>query len=486
MNKPEIAPKYLPEQVVKSCDKLEAGLRFGQEGICACALGPFQSPVYWTPHEAASQDITKDKVIKRRGEIFDMLNDDHSETPCKGCQMVYEKPFKDVDFSRLGHIDFSETSLCNIRCDYCYYTKADAFNKSNFDSLKVLREFEREDVIWDSAVDFGGGEPTILPNFSECLDYFESRGTRVFLYTNGAKYSQAAYDGLVKGSISWLCVSLDCGTPSTYNATKLRDYFPRVMDSLFKYVEASQKGLGNVSVKYIFTENNCGVDDIYGFALAMKALQPDKIWLTFDFEPTKGLAADEDDFGDFDYTKLVEAYVRLFMLLKQYGMNPGHFEENHLSQVSRQGQILLQRVRDGVEKAEAKEQKKLGVVVESSDEVLSLFRLNPLQIQDSGKSFIGWSIKDKRVLIAPVTKMSVDLVKEIEREKGQVIGFVDRDPVLQGKVINDVTVFSYKEIDKLKVDVVVLAVHHQYQTDIIKMLREHSTVSLQIVVLTQG
>jgi hypothetical protein len=337
MNKPEPVPTYLPEQTVKSCKKLEAGLRFGQEGVAACALGPFQSPIYWTAKEAAQLNLTKDMIIERRKEVFDMLNDDHSETPCKQCQMVYEKPFKEVDFTKLGHIDFSETSMCNIRCDYCHYTKTDSFNPSNFDSLAVLKHFNAGDVLWDAAVDFGGGEPTILKYFDDSLAYFKSRGIRVYLYTNAVKFSQAAYNGLVDGSISWLCVSLDCGTPSTYESTKLRNYFPRVMDSLFKYVEASKKGLGHVSVKYIFTEHNCGDDDLYGFTYAMQALQPDKIWLTFDFEPTKGLSADEDDFGEFDYTKLVEAYVKLFVLLRQAGMNPGHFEENHLSQVSRQG-----------------------------------------------------------------------------------------------------------------------------------------------------
>jgi len=478
-----VSPTYKPDDIVKSCNKLEAGLRFGQEGISACALGPFQSPIYWGAKEAAILDISKEMLMEKRRVIFDMLNDNHSTTSCKGCQMVYTKPYKDVDFSQLGHIDFSETSLCNIRCDYCYYIKADKFNKSNFDSLAVLKVFNKEDVVWDSAVDFGGGEPTILPNFDDCINYFKSRGTRVFLYTNAVKYSQSAYDGLVNGNISWLCVSLDCGTPSTYNKTKERNYFSRVMDNLFRYVEASEKGHGNVSVKYIFTENNCSDDDLYGFAYAMLALQPNKVWLTFDFEPTKGLDADSGDFGSFDYTKLVEAYVKLFLLMKGHGLVAGHFEENHLSQVSRQGQILLDRVRKGIEAAEVKSNKFLKPISICSQEQITHFRLNPLQIETPNKHFENWSLKDKRVLILPVSKASVALSQAEEFNEANIVGFIDRDPILQEKVISGVAVHGYDNIDKLQADVILLAVHHQYQAEIIQMLDEKLVDPVQLAVL---
>lgn len=475
---------YAADDVVKSCRKLEAGLRFGQEGVSACALGPFQSPIYWTAKEAADLDFSKEMIMDKRKEIFDMLNDDHSETSCKGCQMVEVKQYKDVDFSQLGHIDFSETSMCNIRCDYCYYTKANAFNKSNFDSLKVLEEFLPEDVVWDSAVDFGGGEPTILSNFDDCIEYFKSRGTRVFLYTNAVKFSQSAYDGLVNGNISWLCVSLDCGTPSTYDKTKERDYFPRVMGNLFKYAEASKKGHGNVSVKYIFTENNCSDDDLYGFVFAMYALQPDKIWLTFDFEPTKGLDADTDDFGSFDYTKLVDAYVKLYLLLKKYGMDPGHFEENHLSQVSKQGQVLLERVLSGIEKSSPKQKEQLNESPkESVMKDVARLHLNPLQIQEAGNDYGVYSLKGKRILIAPVSNSSVSLSREEVLKSGEIIGFIDRDPILQNKLINGIKVYSYDDIENLQPDVILIAVTEQTQPLIVQTLKQYTNNNVPIIVL---
>lgn len=476
---------YKPDEIVKTCPKLEAGLRFGQEGVSACALGPFQSPIYWTPKQAAEVNITKQMIIDRRREVFDMLNDSHSQTPCKSCQMVEKKAFKDVDFTKLGHVDFSETSLCNIRCDYCYYTKADAFNKSNFDSLKILKEFQAEDVLWDSAVDFGGGEPTILPNFDECVEYFKSRGTRVFLYTNAAKYSQAAYDGVLAGNISWLVVSLDCGTPSTYLKTKQRDYFARVMENLFKYVDASKKGRGHVSVKYIFTEHNCGDDDLYGFALAMKALQPDKIWLTFDFEPTKGLAADTDDFGEFDYKPLITAYIKLYTMLEEYGMNPGHFEENHLSQVSKQGQALLQAVKDGVAKSDRQKLlKNVKSEVITSNEKITETKYQHIVIE---------SIDDlddipdvyNRMMMVPVSKKGVNILSEHSVKK-QFIGYIDRDIIFQNKKIYDLPVSDYRELEDRDTDALLLVVHPQHKNSILKTIDGCLTKTLPVFILNQN
>ena len=97
---------------VKSCYKLESGLRLGQEGIHACQLGPFSSPIYFTPEEASLRDITKADIIEKRKWIFDLLNSKDAETPCKQCDMVVEKEMADVRFDQLGHIDLAAATTC--------------------------------------------------------------------------------------------------------------------------------------------------------------------------------------------------------------------------------------------------------------------------------------------------------------------------------------------------------------------------------------
>ena len=264
---------------------MESGLRLGQEGIHACQLGPFSSPIYFSEEEASHKKLTKQDLIEKREWIFELLNDENAETPCKGCSMVVEKPFKDVRFDLLGHMDLAATTTCNLRCNFCGYTHFDSFDEAKYDALSILEQFAPEDVTWNSAVDFNGGEPTLLKDFDDYLQYFESRRTRVFLFTNGLIYKQSVYDGLVNGTVRWAIVSLDAGTKATYKKMKRSPKFDQVLENIARYSEAGSKGGGNCSVKYIFHEDNSNDEDVIGFCYAMLALRPQEVWLTFDFDP---------------------------------------------------------------------------------------------------------------------------------------------------------------------------------------------------------
>ncbi|MDB4264752.1 radical SAM protein, partial [bacterium] len=216
---------YHSDDLVKSCRKLESGIRLGQEGIHSCQIGPFCSPLFWSGDEVSKIKITKDMIVEKRKWLFQMLNDDHSDIACKHCHMVRAKRYEDVEFTRLGHIDLAATTICNLRCTFCGYAVHDLFSEAKYDALAILREFNAQDVEWDSAVDFNGGEPTLLRDFDEYIDYFASRRIRIFLYTNAVKFRQSVYDRLVDGSIRWVCTSLDSGSPSTFLHIKKRNYF---------------------------------------------------------------------------------------------------------------------------------------------------------------------------------------------------------------------------------------------------------------------
>jgi pyruvate-formate lyase-activating enzyme len=453
---------YKLDDKVLSCKKLESGLRFGQEGVAACALGPFQSPIYWTPNEINKIKFSKDIIIQRRKEVFDILNDPDISTPCKTCNMVYKTTYGEIDFSKLGHIDYSAASYCNLRCNYCWYTTTDNFKKASYNSLDILNVFEANDVLWDSAVDFGGGEPTLLDNFNRSIEYFKSRKIRVFLYTNSVKFSQKAYDRLKDGTISWICTSLDCGTSSTYKKMKQKNHFNDVILTLTKYAKASREGDGNLSVKYIFTNDNCSDDDIYGFAYAMSTLKPDKVWLTVDFEPLKGLDQTSNDFGSLNDEKIVASYAKLYLKLISLNIDTGHYLENHLSQVNKQGNILLQRVQCAIREKETE----LGINKNESEILLDqnkpYFKTDPIMIKYPNKDFLPWNFKNKNVLIVPACNLAIELSKEKFLSQNNFLGFVDRNPTLQGKTIEEKPVFSYSEIKNLNPDIILIASHKQH------------------------
>ncbi len=462
-------------QLVKSCPKLESGLRLGQEGIHACQLGPFSSPIYWTADEAARTTITREMIANKRRWIFDLLNDDHSDTPCKHCHMVVEKPLEDICFDRLGHIDLAATTTCNLRCNFCGYTRHDAFAEAKYDALAILELFSPEDVLWDAAVDFNGGEPTLLKDFDDLIDYFASRRIRVFLYTNAVTYRPSVYNGLANGTIRWACVSLDAGTPSTYEDLKKSKRFEDTLETIARYSHAGSQGGGQVAVKYIFADGNCGDDDVSGFAYAMLALRPQEVWLTFDFDPLCNLPGDCADFGGQDYSKHVSAYAKTYCMLEKHGLKAVHFPEKHLAAVSLQGKLLLQAAKDEIKRLRS-DRKPPAADLEladfrdarpassASDAAKTVeLAVSPLRLRIPGGDWQPTSLKGKRLALAPACVLSRQLLAHPELSKAEVVGFLDRDPVLHGKKIDGVTVYPYAELAGLAPDLVIVAVpeHHR-------------------------
>lgn len=479
---------FTADSIVKSCRKLESGLRLGQEGIHACQLGAFASPLYWTAEDASNLKITKEMIAEKRQHIFLMLNDDTSNTPCKHCKMVTEKRYGDINFTRLGHIDLAATTICNLRCSFCDYTKYNWFRVSNYDALAILRVFSPDDVEWDSAVDFNGGEPTLLSDFDDYICYFTSMRIRVFLYTNAVKFSQSVYDNLKKGSIRWVCSSLDCGTPSSFLRMKQKDYFIKVMENLTRYAHAGSQGGGNLAVKYIFCKDNCGDDDISGFAYAMLAIRPQKVWLTFDFLPLQHLPGDSSDFGGYDYSIHIAAYAKLFRLMERNSVVAEHFATRHLAVVGMHGKILLDKALSEIEESRRNDppappeielkdfrQKECSAPVQST-----VFTTSPLRISMPGKEAQPWSIRGNRVLIAPACVAAIRLIADQEIEQANIVSFLDRDQVLNGKLIDGIPIHSYGEIKALNPDVILVAAPETHRADILRTLALHAGPDVNI------
>jgi hypothetical protein len=76
----------------------------------------------------------------------------------------------------------------------------------------------------------------------------------------------------------------------------------------------------------------------------------------------------------------------------------------------------------------------------------------------------------------------VALAKHPALEKVNLLGFVDRDPILQSKQIDGYEVIGYSDIKAKSPEVILLAVHHQHRDEIIKTIEEYVT-NTNIVVM---
>jgi wyosine [tRNA(Phe)-imidazoG37] synthetase (radical SAM superfamily) len=473
------------DDIVKTCSKLTSGLNLSIRGLRACTRGALMPPMFCSPDELAQNKISKDTIIEKRKHYIQMLNDEHSEMDCKNCLMVEHKRYGDITFSQLGHIDLQHYSVCNLRCTYCNYTRQDEHFPPQYDALQVLRLFSSEDVQWNAHVDFAGGEPTLLDNIEEYLSFFRNRRIRVLMHTNAVRFHKAIYDGLADGSIYWVTTSLDAGTPSTYKSLRGRDHYLQVLENLSRYAVAGSKGKGMLSVKYIFCESNCGDDDITGFAYAMLALRPQKVWLTFDFSP---LFLHQ---RDHDYSKKVEAYAKLYLLLKKHGIEAFHYYKEAIATVSQDGKDIMNRILLGIEKERSatalgvpdlifKDFRNREPLIRSEPDK---FFINPLGLKRKDGISKEWSLAGKRVLLAPACPLTQKLLSNPEIQHADWIGFIDRNPIQQGKMIEGRSIYSYEGIPSLGVDVILLVPPEKHRLDILEAIACNTPASVQIAEL---
>ena len=454
-------------------------------------MGPIISPMYWTAEEASKTKITKKMIIEKRKWLLKLLNEKDNDISCKHCGLVEKKLYRDVCLTKLGHVNLAHFSLCNLRCNFCSYTQRNEFYPAQYDALEILREFKATDVVWDSHVDLNGGEPTLLKNLKSYIDYFTNNAIRILLYTNSVHFNEYIYGGLKNGTITWVITSLDAGTQSTFRNLKGRDKFTQVMENLTRYAHAGSSGGGMLAVKYIFCVDNCDDHDISGFTYAMLAIRPQKIWLTFDFNPLSKQYSNHEGIQIHDYSKQIEAYVRMYLMMKKHGLEATHFAKVHLANVLQEGEDLMERVNGAIQNASTPNvipDKRLIIddFRQSATGPLSepnIFDCRPLKISTNRRKWKPWSLVGKRVLLAPACSLSKNLLTDESIRESQILGFLDRDPVLHRKSIDGFKIYPYKAIKEMSPDVILVASADQYKKDILGTVNKYANRATQICVL---
>ena len=110
--------------------------------------------------------------------------------------------------------------------------------------------FDKKIIKNTGSIGFGGGEPTILPEFDKLINLFLKNGFYdMRVPSSGIKYSPTIAKGISTGQLS-VVVSIDSSSRDTYKKIKQVDAFNTVCKNLKKYSKA-QKHSYNVISKYI-------------------------------------------------------------------------------------------------------------------------------------------------------------------------------------------------------------------------------------------
>jgi len=130
-------------------------------------------------------------------------------------------------------VSIALTNVCDLHCAYCYAPK----NRASLTADQVLAWLVELDEAGCLAVGFGGGEPTLHPQFAEiCQRVTRETRLAVTFTTHGHRLTDRLL-GSLTGSANFVRVSVD-GVGLTYEAQRGRKY-----DDLVARLGALARGL---------------------------------------------------------------------------------------------------------------------------------------------------------------------------------------------------------------------------------------------------
>jgi molybdenum cofactor biosynthesis enzyme MoaA len=199
-----------------------------------------------------------DELVNAKREHLAAVRRRETPAACVDCPSWQRVEWPDSPYL-FNDVNLGQLTACNTDCYYC---------RTNSNSspvavsartaprlLPLLKQMvERGYIDPNAIIRFGGGEPSIAPEFEDTVNYFVDAGRRFFMNSSGVKYSSAIERMLRSGREgNRLVISADCATPETYKIIKRFDVGKRMWDNIARY---AQVGPDFLEVKYIVLPEN--------------------------------------------------------------------------------------------------------------------------------------------------------------------------------------------------------------------------------------
>ena len=264
------------ETTMYFCEHFYSSLNIEPDSIQPCCdIMRFAPPkVTYTGGEFPLEDYKKAIASASAGNR-------KADGPCRTCPLL-KKVNKAKDHSILLKTILinHQRSVCNAKCVYCDFWKQPT---RSYNINPTIVDLFKSNILADNACfHWGGGEPTLLPEFEETSEFIFSRNRKQSVCTNAIRYSEQTAKLLGAGACSIL-VSLDCGTRDSYEAIHGVDKFDDVVANLKRYA-ASSNDINNISLKYILFKENDREDEIVEFLKICRDIKCTNVLFSLDFE----------------------------------------------------------------------------------------------------------------------------------------------------------------------------------------------------------
>lgn len=294
-----------------SCKDLQSSIYLAPTQVRACCQRFFVNGIQ--QGDVVLLDVEKgdlvnsETIYQAKRQLIKLIND-NKPSPCSGCPYIEKRDWDQINSLVVKHLSLEYHSICNLKCTYCseeYF----GGKKVQYD-LSLLLKSWTENLVLDGcdSVVWGGGEPTLDPNFKEILDIVLEKIKPKYLrfFTNSVKYSNEIQKLLDTKKI-YITTSIDAGTRETYDLIRGFDRLERVFDNLNLYVKTSAN---HVTIKYIFTNKNYFKDELQQFLARILDNKLDKCNFQISFDFTQEFISQEVMQGMiFLYARLIDLKV---------------------------------------------------------------------------------------------------------------------------------------------------------------------------------
>lgn len=272
---------------MKYCTKLFEEINFEPSSLQPCCnIRKMKIPTF--PYHGGPVDMTA--YVDHLQKICDELQKRETAL-CKGCPELHTQKGiieRDVQFKAVT-INMHRF-FCNCKCNYCSLWKHSekGIPYSILPGLRSLHEGGFLDKY--CAISWGGGEPSILPEFNETVMWAADNLYWQYIHTNAIKFS-SAIAALLNMGLGHINVSLDSGSATQYKMVKGVDAWDKVINNLRQYSKLGKPG--SMTLKYIVFSDNNRIGEIEKFLLLCNELKVNEINYSLNFNETNAERVDE-------------------------------------------------------------------------------------------------------------------------------------------------------------------------------------------------
>ncbi len=242
-------------QEYTSCHWLQHGLSFENDHIEMCCLCCHKGGGrLYIKENYNGKNLKWDDIFKLKEKFIKDNKQGIIDSRCDGCFNLVNKGWEDFGHY-INYIHFNHWTHCNCDCIYCYtsWDKVNYQKKPHYKVLPMIKELFKKKLFKPGGeITFAGGEPTILDEFEDLVNFLLKNGAdRITVHSSGIKYSKAIEKGIKEKKLS-VCLSADSGTRQMFKTVKRVDKFDKFWENAKKYSNAQKDILNKIYVETKF------------------------------------------------------------------------------------------------------------------------------------------------------------------------------------------------------------------------------------------